>query len=355
MDDFRLDIASLQNLVSHLFEQQPTGSFPEASFPILETRCAQLRWKLKFAWWYASRWNADHAGASREDVANVVLELLHRKSTVAVVRESLAAGLAAEGLLEAMNPGGEWTATDTRWHARDCMLLRGYYALRHVLRTVTANQTLTAKEVLTESPFDAVSSYLLHIASVPVRITVMENLFMLMFLKHSHLKDDCQSANSNGPYAFSRAQATHLVDVLQRCLHATAGHGRATHRCDRLQQQVSEALERLAALIPSDGRATATVKADAEVTHAEPRFMSRMLAHPQSLLHINLKQSRYEACRCLLRFFTMAPTCASVVDVAVLFDRAKEQLATAGPGELDARRIADGLASSTSIQVCGCY
>ena len=287
-------------------------------------------------------------------MANVVLELLHRKSTVAVVRASLAAGLAAEGLLEVMHPGGDWTVADTRWHARDCMLLRGYYALRHVLRTVAANPEVTAIAYSTESPFDAVSSYLLHIASVPVRLTVMENLFMLLFLKHSHLKEDRRSVESDGPYAFSRAQATHLVNVLQRCLHATTGHGRAAQRCDRLQQQVSEALERLDALRPPDGRSAPTA-VEAEVTISETRFMSRMLARPQSLLHINLKQSRYEACRCLLRFFTMAPTCAFVVDVAVLFDRAKEQLATAGPGELDATRTANGLALSTSMQVCGSH
>ena len=106
-------------------------------------------------------------------------------------------------------------------------------------------------------------AYLLGIGSVPVRLAVMENLFMLLFLKRSHLKRHDPNPNPNpnpdpkhpnpkpdpnpdpkhpnpdpkprrappaGQYAFSRAQATRLVGVLRKCLEASSSGDPETAR-----------------------------------------------------------------------------------------------------------------------------
>eukprot|EP00945_MAST-04E_sp_MAST-4E-sp1_P004972 g4972.t1 len=283
------DIQAKQQLVSALWtstKDAPAGrmqqSLSTCSEPRVERWCDQLAFMVKLAWWYTDRyesidsesrvpasidgvWRADEnliRGASYSHrIANAVLRALETNSIVRVARECLPfipgfvdlsalvseegqAGRFTLGLLQFLANRPRGTNDTNEEHQQDMMLLRTYYALKKIFAwfhdAVGIEKRMTRKmrerrEIRTarreyletvKAGAASVKTLLLDIDVLPIRLTALENVFALLFLRNNDLIEEIKVGESGDTKRDEMKRSSNIVRRNSRTsLNTLGGEG----------------------------------------------------------------------------------------------------------------------------------
>ncbi len=394
------DIRAKQQLIDALWRPSAGREERLRSDARIAQWCDQISFVVDFTWWYtrhfkatapeervqganAGVWKAEVAAveldAGDHRIANSVLDAFNTMSVLAVIRESLPTldtihcslarlnvGQTEDNELVSLLLGRPQGASDIDGeHRHNLVLLRAYYALKQVLAwfdlssQIRATDSHTRRRLQTDLQIHIrmtvkqVSHNITSIQHLPSRVTVMENMFQLLFATTSDvLRNGPGSTAPSTSSKVAEEEASQTVDgkvnlpsqttlyiadaalssvvllLLDDCLEKTLNEldkrgddssqreDLSRERASSLREHVQEGIERLR-----------VVEASKQHFRRKPsQFMSRMLASPESLLNVCLKRRDYVLAKRMILNFGLPPSRSLEVAVAEKLDDVSARL-----------------------------